>query len=71
MALLEHLIATYTDPYDHVLDFTMGSGSTGVAAMNLWRNFTGFELDPKYFRISEVRIKRSRQKALDELKNLS
>lgn len=39
-----------------ILDFTMGSGSTGVACMNLNRKFVGIELDEKYFNISKERI---------------
>lgn len=43
--LLEYLIKTYTQPGDTVLDFAMGSGSTGVAARNLDRIFWGIEKD--------------------------
>lgn len=55
--LLEYLIKTYTLEGETVLDFTMGSGSTGVAAVNLGRKFIGIELDNKYFKIAEDRIK--------------
>jgi site-specific DNA-methyltransferase (adenine-specific) len=55
--LMEYLIKTYTNENETVLDFTMGSGSTGVAAKNLNRNFIGIELDQKYFNIAEQRIK--------------
>ena len=54
--LLEYLIKTYTNENDTVLDFTMGSGTTGVACKNLNRNFIGIELDKKYFDIAEKRI---------------
>ncbi len=54
--LLEYLIKTYTNVGDIVLDFTMGSGTTGVACKNLNRNFIGIELDKKYFDIAEKRI---------------
>jgi len=56
VALLEYLIKTYTNENDTVLDFTMGSGSTGVAAKNLNRDFIGIELDPAYFKIAKDRI---------------
>ena len=57
MDLLEYLIKTYTNEGDLVLDFTMGSGSTGVACLNTNRKFIGIELDEKYFKISEERLK--------------
>lgn len=56
VALLEYLINTYTRPGDTVLDFTMGSGSTGVAAGNLGRKFIGIEMDPGYFDIARSRV---------------
>ena len=56
VALMEYLIKTYTNEGDTVLDFTCGSGSTGVAAVNLNRSFIGIELDPDYFAIAEKRI---------------
>lgn len=57
VALLEYLIKTYTNEGDLVLDFTMGSGSTGVAALNTNRRFVGIELDEKYFNIAVDRLK--------------
>ena len=54
--LMEYLIKTYTNPLETVLDFTMGSGSTGVAAVNTGRRFIGIEMDDKYFEIAEQRI---------------
>ena len=54
--LLEYLIKTYTDKDELVLDFTMGSGSTGVACMNTDRKFIGIELEEKYFDIAINRI---------------
>jgi len=56
VALMEYLIKTYTNENETVLDFTMGSGSTGVAAKNLNRSFIGIELDDKYFNIAKERI---------------
>ena len=54
--LLEYLIKTYTNKNETVLDFTMGSGTTGVACKNLNRNFIGIELDETYFNIAKERI---------------
>ena len=54
--LLEYLIKTYTDEGDLVLDFTMGSGSTGVACLNTNRKFIGIELDENYFNIAKERM---------------
>lgn len=54
--LLEDLIKTYTNEGDNVLDFTMGSGSTGVACINTNREFIGIERDDKYFDIACDRI---------------
>ena len=54
--LMEYLIKTYTNEKETVLDFTMGSGTTGVAACNLNRSFIGIELDPEYFKIAQKRI---------------
>ena len=54
--LLEYLIKTYTQENETVLDFTFGSGSTGVACVNTNRSFVGIELDDNYFNIAEKRI---------------
>ena len=54
--LLEYLLSTYTNENELVLDFTMGSGSTGVACLNTNRKFIGIELEEKYFNISINRI---------------
>lgn len=56
VALMEYLIRTYTNEGETVLDFTMGSGTTGVACVNTGRNFIGIERDPGYFAIAEGRI---------------
>ena len=53
---MEYLIKTYTNENETVLDFTMGSGTTGVAAKNLKRNFIGIEMDENYFDIATKRI---------------
>ena len=55
--LLKYLIKTYTNEGDVVLDFTMGSGSTGVACLNTGRKFIGIELDEKYYNIALNRMK--------------
>jgi site-specific DNA-methyltransferase (adenine-specific) len=59
VALMEYLIKTYTNEGETVLDFTMGSGTTGVAAKNLNRSFIGIELDETYFNIAKERIENS------------
>ena len=56
VALMEYLIKTYTNEGETVLDFTMGSGTTGVACKNLGRKFIGIELDENYFNIAKERI---------------
>jgi len=54
--LMEYLVKTYANEGETVLDFTMGSGTTGVACKNTNRNFIGIEMDDKYFKIAEKRI---------------
>ena len=54
--LMEYLVKTYTNENETVLDFTMGSGTTGVACKNLNRNFIGIEMDEGYYRIAKKRI---------------
>jgi site-specific DNA-methyltransferase (adenine-specific) len=56
VALYEYLIKTYTNPGETVLDFTMGSGTTGVACVQTGRNFIGIEMDADYFKIAQRRI---------------
>jgi site-specific DNA-methyltransferase (adenine-specific) len=56
VALIEYLIKTYTNENEIVLDFTMGSGTTGVACKNLNRDFIGIEMDTDYFEIAKQRI---------------
>jgi site-specific DNA-methyltransferase (adenine-specific) len=54
--LMEYMIKTYTNEGETVLDFTMGSGTTGVACKNLNRHFIGIEMDEGYFEIARERI---------------
>ena len=54
--MLEYLIKTYTNENEVVLDFTMGSGWTGVACLNTNRKFIGIELDENYFNIAKDRL---------------
>ena len=56
VALLEHLIRTYTNEGDTVLDNCMGSGSTGVACINTNRKFIGMEMDDRYYNIATQRM---------------
>ncbi|HSH51970.1 MAG TPA: site-specific DNA-methyltransferase [Bacteroidales bacterium] len=55
-ALMEYLIKTYTIKGERILDFTMGIGSTGVAAINTGRKFVGIEIEKDYFNIAKERI---------------
>jgi site-specific DNA-methyltransferase (adenine-specific) len=59
--LMEYLIKTYTNEGETVLDFTMGSGTTGVACVNTKRNFIGIEKDDNYFKIAKKRIDDAKQ----------
>lgn len=56
VGLMEYLIKTYSNSGDTVLDFTMGSGTTGVACVNTGRNFIGIELDSKYYETACNRV---------------
>ena len=58
--LLQYLVHTYSNENETVLDFTMGSGSTGVACINTNRNFIGIELDNTYFKIAKQRIENAK-----------
>ncbi len=53
---MEYLIRTYTNEGNSVLDFAMGSGTTGIACKRLGRSFIGIELDEENFKIAEERI---------------
>lgn len=65
--LLEYLVKTYTNEGEMILDATMGSGSTGVAAINTGRNFIGIEKEQNFFEISEKRIAEAQAKKAQEL----
>lgn len=65
--LLEYLIRTYTNEGEVVLDATIGSGSTCVAAVNTGRKFIGFETDKKFFEIAQKRIDEAFAKKEQEL----
>ena len=56
LELMEYLVKTYSNEGDTVLDFTMGSGTTGVACKNTNRKFIGIELDENYYKIAQERI---------------
>ena len=60
VALMEYLIKTYTNEGETVLDFTMGSGTTGVACKQTNRDFIGIEMDADYFKIADKRINDAR-----------
>jgi DNA modification methylase len=62
VTLCEHLIKTYTNESETVLDNCMGSGTTGVAAINTGRFFIGIEKDDKYFEIAKKRIEETAKK---------
>jgi site-specific DNA-methyltransferase (adenine-specific) len=64
VALMEYLIRTYTNPGETVLDFTFGSGTTGVAAANTSRKFIGIERDPEYFATAQARIQKAQADAI-------
>lgn len=59
VALMEYLIKTYSNEGDVVLDFCAGSGTTGVAAKNLNRDFIGIEMDEGYFKVAKERIEKA------------
>jgi site-specific DNA-methyltransferase (adenine-specific) len=70
VALMEYLIKTYTNENETVVDFTMGSGTTGVACVNTNRNFIGIELDEEYFKIAQERIQKAqKEKSRENLFN--
>ena len=56
LALMEYLVKTYTNENDTVLDFAMGSGTTGLACKNTNRNFIGIELEKETFKTAKKRL---------------
>lgn len=64
--LMERCVQLWSNEGDTVLDFTMGSGSTGVACKNLNRNFIGIELDDKYFEIAKEKIEEVKNKMVNQ-----
>ena len=64
VALMERLIIASTNPSETVLDFTMGSGTTGVACVNTGRRFIGIERDPDYFAVASARIRTAQADAI-------
>ncbi len=69
VALMEYLIKTYTNEGAIVLDFAMGSGSTGVACIHTGRSFIGIELDLNYFEVARKRISCSPYRIKREIKS--
>lgn len=61
VALMEYLIKTYSNEGDLVLDNTMGSGTTGVACVNMNRGFIGMEMDETYFTVAQSRIQEAKK----------
>jgi DNA modification methylase len=59
--LIEYLVTTYTNEKETVLDNCMGSGTTGIACVNLNRNFIGIEKDTEYFNVAKKRINEQRK----------
>ena len=56
---MQELILIHSNEGDVVLDCFMGSGTTGVAAKNLNRDFIGIEMDEGYFKIAKDRIEKA------------
>jgi site-specific DNA-methyltransferase (adenine-specific) len=63
---MEYLIKTYTNEGETVLDFTMGSGTTGVACQNLGRKFIGIEKDQHYYDIAKNRMSENLLKIFEQ-----
>ena len=67
LPLMKALIYDFTNPGDLILDPFMGSGTTGVACVQTGRNFIGIEIDERYFRIAEKRIKEAQMQLRMEM----
>lgn len=65
--LMRYFIETYCPPGGTVLDFAMGSGTTGVAALRAGRSFVGIEKDPSYFDAARARTERARPLSIEEM----
>jgi DNA modification methylase len=63
--LMEYMVNTYSKEGETVLDFTMGSGTTGVACVNTNRNFIGIEMDENYFKIATDRINTTKENLIE------
>ena len=68
--LMERCVDIWTNEGDTVLDFTMGSGSTGVACKNLYRNFIGIEKDTEWFNIAQNRINNEHKIVIDNKEDI-
>ena len=66
VAICEYLIKTYTNEGEWVLDNCMGSGTTGVAAINTNRNFIGIEQEEKYFTIAKDRLEKAEESTIQQ-----
>jgi site-specific DNA-methyltransferase (adenine-specific) len=64
LPLINKLVSEFSEPGDLVLDPFMGSGTTGVACVQLGRNFIGIEKEPKYFEIAKKRIEQAQMQML-------
>lgn len=69
LELIKYLITVSSNEGDTVLDNCMGSGTTGVACVQLNRNFIGMEISPEYFKIAEKRINEATAQSKLQLNN--
>jgi DNA modification methylase len=63
IALMNEIVALFSNRLDTILDPYMGSGTTGVAAVRMGRQFIGIEREPKYFDIACRRIEDAQRQA--------